>query len=315
MGSSGGKDAEGTVGLTGPRGERGENGFTIHSGEGIPSSGLGVNEDYYVDKSSHLVYGPKTGGAWGSGTNLIGERGEKGLTGAEGQKGVTGAKGEVGAAGSQGIEGSKGSTGGTGVAGSSGEKGATGSAGATGERGEKGEKGSQGVEGAKGSTGSGGSTGPEGAKGEKGEIGAKGSTGSKGETGTEGPKGSTGETGPKGTTGSVGPSASLGEWKNLSLETGITNKGEPYSNIQCSKDSLGLVYLRGVAKSSGLVAKEGTLATLPSGYEPAKQQSVTANLGGTVGNLLILTNGKIQVSIGVGLETTFSFDSIFFPLV
>lgn len=315
MGSSGGKDAEGTVGLQGPRGERGENGFTIHSGEGIPSSGLGVNEDYYVDKSSHLIYGPKVGGAWGSGTSLIGERGEKGLTGAEGQKGSSGAKGETGTIGPTGPEGPKGLTGSTGATGGAGEKGAAGSTGTTGERGEKGEKGSQGVEGAKGSTGSAGVTGSEGPRGEKGETGAKGSTGSKGETGVEGPKGSTGEAGPKGTTGSTGPSASLGEWKNLTLETGITNKGEPYSNIQCSKDSLGLVYLRGVAKSSGLVAKEGTLATLPSGYEPAKQQSVTANLGGTVGNLLILTNGKIQVSIGVGLETTFSFDSIFFPLV
>jgi Collagen triple helix repeat (20 copies) len=311
MGSSGGKDIEG-VGIPGPKGERGENGNSIHSGEGVPSNELGVNNDFYIDKLSHKIYGPKSGGVWGSATGLVGARGEIGLTGVEGPKGATGATGATGSTGPQGVEGPKGSSGEKGATGIQGEKGATGPAGEKGERGEKGEKGSTGTEGSKGATGATGLTGPE---GPRGEIGPKGSTGSSGATGAEGAKGEKGETGAKGETGSIGPAASLGEWKALSLEAGITNKGAPYSNAEVAKDSMGLVYLRGVVKSSGLLSKEAVLATIPEGYRPNKQQSVTANLGATIGNLFILTNGKIEISLGVSLETPFYFDGIFFPLV
>lgn len=314
MGSSGGKDVEG-IGSVGPKGERGENGNSVRSGSGIPSSELGVNGDYYVNTAARTMYGPKSGGTWGTATSLVGERGEVGLTGAEGLKGSTGATGLTGSTGPTGVEGPRGLKGDVGATGAAGTTGAPGSTGSTGEKGEKGEKGSTGSEGAKGSTGSIGATGPEGPRGEKGEAGAKGSTGSTGVTGPEGPKGSTGETGPKGPTGTEGPGATLGEWKALSLETGITNKGEPYANAQCSKDSLGLVYLRGVVKSSGLLAKEAVIATLPEGYRPTKQQLINANLGGTLGFLYLLSNGKIEISLGVSLETNFSFDGIFFPLV
>jgi hypothetical protein len=127
--------------------------------------------------------------------------------------------------------------------------------------------------------------------------------------------GSSGGKIPEGDKGSIGPAATLGEWKSLSLETGITNKGESFSNAQCSKDSLGLVYLRGVVKSSGLLSEKAVLATLPEEYRPAKQQTYTANLGGAIGALVISSNGKIQISIGVSLENLFYFDGILFPLV
>lgn len=291
LASSGGRDTEGTVGLQGPKGERGENGNSVRSGAGVPSNELGVNGDYYVNTSAKTVYGPKAGGVWGGATSLVGERGETGLTGAEGPKGATGTTGATGSKGEVGSEGPRGLKGDIGATGLQGEKGATGVTGEVGAAGAKGEKGSTGVEGSKGSTGSTGATGQEGPRGEKGETGAKGSTGAE------------------------GSGATLGEWKSLSLETGITNKGEPYSNAQCSKDSLGLIYLRGVVKSSGLLSKEAVLVTLPEGYRPAKQQLINANLGGTIGFLYILSNGKIEISLGVSLETSFSFDGVFFPLV
>jgi hypothetical protein len=344
MGSSGGKDIEG-VGVPGPKGERGESGNAVRSGEGAPSNELGVNGDYYIDKVAHNVYGPKSGGVWGSATSLVGSKGEKGATGTEGPKGAAGSTGVQGEKGEVGVEGPRGLKGDIGATGIQGERGAAGATGAEGAKGEKGSTGSQGVEGPKGTTGSTGATGQEGPRGEKGEAGVKGSTGSAGATGTEGAKGTTGETGPKGTTGttggegpkgstgevgpkgetgatgakgttgSTGPAATLGEWKPLALETGITNKGEPYSNAEVSKDSMGLVYLRGVVKSSGLLSKEAVLATIPEGYRPGKQQSITANLGATLGNLFILTSGKIVISLGVSLETPFYFDGIVFPLV
>ena len=63
------------------------------------------------------------------------------------------------------------------------------------------------------------------------------------------------------------------------------------------------------------MVKESTLAVLPEGYLPKKQQSIVSNLGGIVGNILILANGKIQISAEVILENSFDLDNIKFPLV
>lgn len=49
----------------------GINGNTILNGNSSPSNSLGVNGDFYLDTSSYVLYGPKTSGAWGSGTSLI----------------------------------------------------------------------------------------------------------------------------------------------------------------------------------------------------------------------------------------------------
>lgn len=59
----------------GDPGTNGANGNTVLSGSGAPSSGLGVNGDYYIDTTAHAIYGPKTAGAWGSATSLIGPGG------------------------------------------------------------------------------------------------------------------------------------------------------------------------------------------------------------------------------------------------
>jgi len=50
----------------------GADGNTILNGIGAPSSGLGVDDDFYIDRSVWDIYGPKTAGAWGAGTSLIG---------------------------------------------------------------------------------------------------------------------------------------------------------------------------------------------------------------------------------------------------
>jgi len=53
-------------------GAAGTNGNTVRSGTGTPSSGLGVNGDFYVDVAATRMYGPKTAGVWGSGVSLVG---------------------------------------------------------------------------------------------------------------------------------------------------------------------------------------------------------------------------------------------------
>lgn len=51
---------------------QGPNGKTLLSGTVPPSSGDGVDGDYYINKTANTIYGPKTAGAWGSPTSMIG---------------------------------------------------------------------------------------------------------------------------------------------------------------------------------------------------------------------------------------------------
>lgn len=62
----------GSAGSTGSTGSAGADGKTVRNGSGAPSSGLGVDGDFYIDTTAHAVYGPKTSGAWGSATSLVG---------------------------------------------------------------------------------------------------------------------------------------------------------------------------------------------------------------------------------------------------
>ncbi|MFD0992542.1 hypothetical protein ACFQ1U_04940, partial [Tenacibaculum geojense] len=60
----------------------------------------GVDGDFYIDTDDNLIYGPKSGGAWGSGTSLVGAAGADGadaaLTGIVNPNGsVTGSPGQL----------------------------------------------------------------------------------------------------------------------------------------------------------------------------------------------------------------------------
>jgi hypothetical protein len=75
----------------GTNGTNGTDGKTIHSGTGVPPGGLGVDGDYYIDNNApKTIYGPKTAGAWGAGTSIVGPAG---ATGADGVTGAPGADG------------------------------------------------------------------------------------------------------------------------------------------------------------------------------------------------------------------------------
>ena len=100
--------SEGTPGLPGPQGLQGPigdkgdtgaagaDGKTILNGTIAPDPALGVDGDFYIDKVSNTLHGPKTGGAWGPGVLLVGPQGLKGDTGDKGDKGDTGDKGADG---------------------------------------------------------------------------------------------------------------------------------------------------------------------------------------------------------------------------
>jgi len=96
-----------TPGVTGPTGP--ESVQWLY-GSGAPSAGIGRSNDFYLDTTNGVLYGPKASGSWGGGLQL-----------ATGQRGPTGVAGATGAAGASitGPSGAAGSTGPTGTAGRS----------------------------------------------------------------------------------------------------------------------------------------------------------------------------------------------------
>lgn len=106
-GSQGIQGNTGSTGATGPSGTNGIDGKTVRNGSGMPSSGLGVDGDFYIDVSANTIYGPKTTGAWGTSTLLVGPTGAAGPAGATGDTGATGPQGIQGV---QGIQGPPGDT-------------------------------------------------------------------------------------------------------------------------------------------------------------------------------------------------------------
>ena len=65
-------------------------GTTVLSGGGAVER-AGANGDFYIDTTAEAIYGPKTGGAWGSATSLIGPAGTPGTAGTNGTNGTNGA--------------------------------------------------------------------------------------------------------------------------------------------------------------------------------------------------------------------------------
>lgn len=78
--------AQGAKGDAGAVGAAGKDGSVIYAGTGAPSSSLGNAGDYYLDKSTDNLYGPKTSSGWGAALSL------KGATGAAGAAGKNGSQ-------------------------------------------------------------------------------------------------------------------------------------------------------------------------------------------------------------------------------
>ncbi len=119
-GNPGIQGIQGEQGDTGPQGDPGLNGNTVLNDVKAPISTDGVDGDFFINTSTSVIYGPKSGGSWPAGVSL------KGATGSNGSIGATGATGATGT-GIQGIQGIQGPTGATGAPGSVGATGATGS--------------------------------------------------------------------------------------------------------------------------------------------------------------------------------------------
>lgn len=159
---------EGPVGQSGAKGETGavgpagKDGSIMYSGTGAPNIAIGVAGDYYLDRATGSLYGPKIAAGWGTPLTLVGAQGvagANGATGATGAAGSNGATGATGANGSNGTNGSNGATGATGVTGANGSTGATGANGSNGTNGSNGANGTDGTRTLSGTTAPGLTTG------------------------------------------------------------------------------------------------------------------------------------------------------------
>ena len=95
------KPADGVDGAAGAAGADGADGKSVLNGSGAPAGGLGTEGDFYIDTAADAIYGPKTGGAWGGATSLVGPAGATGPTGPTGPAGADGANGVFSAIASQ----------------------------------------------------------------------------------------------------------------------------------------------------------------------------------------------------------------------
>src|SRR5699024_5234243 len=106
-GPQGPKGAEGEQGVVGPAGE---DGSVMHAGKGAPKGSLGDNGDYYLNRNSGELYGPKNNKGWGTPISLkgpSGDDGKDGKDGADGKDGKDGADGKDGQDGKNGADGSQ----------------------------------------------------------------------------------------------------------------------------------------------------------------------------------------------------------------
>ena len=85
------RQADGSFALEAAGG--GGGGSVVRSGSGVPSGGLGVDGDFYINTAANTLYGPKASGSWGSAVSLVGPTGATGATGPTGPTGPTGTAG------------------------------------------------------------------------------------------------------------------------------------------------------------------------------------------------------------------------------
>jgi len=319
-GDTGATGAASTVaGPQGIPGTAGADGKTILYGNTNPSSGLGVNGDFFINTNTNFLFGPKAAGTWPAGTSLVGPQGIQGVQGIQGTTGSQGIQGPAGTNGTDGIDGTTLRYGagapanGVGFDGEFyintttnfiyGPKATTWPAGVSlvGPQGIQGIQGAQGIQGVKGDTGDIGPQGIQGLKGDTGDSGPQGIQGIKGDTGDQGIQGIQGIQGVAGADGSDGV-----DGVNPSVLTlgGIATLSQKVYSAKIPLDLGGTIHSATIACTAGtanvnfrllrngvLLGTEQTLTasstyqTFTLGYSVAAnsfiQFEVTSNPGGT----------------------------------
>jgi hypothetical protein len=87
IGPQGIQGPQGIIGPQGPQGIQGIQGIpgnTVLYGTVNPVAGTGVDGNFYINTTTHFMFGPKALGAWPAGTSLVGPQGAQGIQGPPG---------------------------------------------------------------------------------------------------------------------------------------------------------------------------------------------------------------------------------------
>jgi hypothetical protein len=79
-GDKGDQGIKGDVGVQGPIGLTGADGNTVLYGVADPTAAIGVNGNFYINTTTHFMFGPKALSVWDAGTSLIGPQGLSGTS-------------------------------------------------------------------------------------------------------------------------------------------------------------------------------------------------------------------------------------------
>jgi Chaperone of endosialidase len=101
---------QGPPGPKGDKGDKGNPGNTILYGATDPTPVVGVDGNFYINTTTHFMFGPRANGFWPAGTSLVGPPGPQGPQGIQGRQGIQGPKGDQGIQGPQGVQGIPGNT-------------------------------------------------------------------------------------------------------------------------------------------------------------------------------------------------------------
>lgn len=104
QGAQGPAGPAGAQGPAGPAGPTGPAGASVLNGMGPPAANLGKDGDFYVDRATWMLYGPRTAQGWGIPVSLVGPAGPAGADGAPGAQGPQGPAGAPGKAANWSVE-------------------------------------------------------------------------------------------------------------------------------------------------------------------------------------------------------------------
>lgn len=74
-GATGATGPEGPMGATGPAGTNGLDGKSVRYGAADPTGTDGADGDFWINTTTHFIFGPKAAGVWPAGTSLVGPAG------------------------------------------------------------------------------------------------------------------------------------------------------------------------------------------------------------------------------------------------
>ena len=285
---------------------------TLLNGKGVPATSLGINGDFYIDKTAMNLYGPKALGKWPLPVSMrgaVGPMGPVGVDGKAGERGVASTS-STGVAGSKGETGAIGPVGPTGAAGSSGAGGA-GPTGATGATGTNGTNGTAGSSGTNGTNGTPGANGDRGLQGNTGNTGANGDRGLQGDKGDQGIPGVVGETGTVGAQGATGPSeVTWGAitFSTLMLAAPVYGTSSPIGNFKAGNSYMVDIFIFGESANYDSRSLRITFSTSPTTQVIHSQYLVINGLSVRSSMDIRKTESSILVKILInGSETTADF--------